>query len=320
MPVANEDQRHRWGAPQPLASGRPGSFTVRPAKKRNKGAIVAAVAALAFAGAVTVYVVTRGEDVQVAGTSVTAVGTSTSVASVTVPDPDAGCRASFVAALAAGTDAAKFATLAACSEEQWVGLQAATPIDGVTLAGLCDGRGGLPATACVTPDAERAARQVPITGRPTPQAPSSVAPRVTAKLRSIPPTSRAPSTAPAASPATGPPTTAPEKHRISGDVTDASRASAANGKATTCGPPQEIGPYQVVINNAAGTTLATLRLPKWGQVRDPMAPFCHFEFSGIVPLSDFYVVRVDNESSVTISQSQLRDNNWRMALFIRLDE
>lgn len=101
-------------------------------------------------------------------------------------DQDASCRESFTAASVAGTDEAKFATLAACTEDQWIRAQTSVPIAGATLATLCDTRGERPATSCATADAERANRAAPLaTSLPTTMAP--IAPTTPATTMTLPP-------------------------------------------------------------------------------------------------------------------------------------
>lgn len=128
-------------------------------------------------------------------TSVSVAATSTAVASTTPADPDATCRGSFAAATAAATEATKFATITVCTEEQWTRMQMASPIDGATLAGLCNARYGLAATACGTADAERVSREqaaARATTAPRPTAPPATSPRVTVPRTTAPapPTTR----------------------------------------------------------------------------------------------------------------------------------
>lgn len=127
-------------------------------------------------------------------TTVIVTTTSSTSTSTTVPDPDAGCKQAFRAATvgsgmsfpsttssgsgmsfpsarspstASGmsfpqaspppsTDA--FATISACTEEQWNRISATIPI-GATLQALCDGRMNAPAAACDSADAARVGRE-----------------------------------------------------------------------------------------------------------------------------------------------------------------
>lgn len=177
-----------WSNPQPSSqSPPPANFTMRVVRPWRRYAAFGVAAVAAIAAAVG-WAVTADDDSPVVAAPTTvspattaAIPATTSTTSTTV-DPDAGCRAAFVAATTAGTEVTKFATLNACTEDQWLRMQAATPIPAATLAGLCDARYGLPATSCGTADTERVAREqaaaratTTATPTPAPTAPRPVA-------------------------------------------------------------------------------------------------------------------------------------------------
>lgn len=188
---------------------------------------------------VLVYVVTTSADKKVSAIPSATTTTGTAVAVTTAPAPpteppttadaDMACRSSFAEALAAGTEQTKFATLGACTEEQWVRMQSMTPLVGATLAALCDARYGLVATSCQTADAERIARDKaaaaatttsPPAPRPTvvyvPVAPPTTqyAPPTT---RYVPPTTQyVPPTTRATTTTRPPPTTAAKLYAVKG--------------------------------------------------------------------------------------------------------
>ena len=72
------------------------------------------------------------------------------------------CQRAFSAAIEEATEAAQLGTLVPCSEQQWSGQQAATPLPGVTLRALCDRRNGLATAACASSDAALQAEQAAV--------------------------------------------------------------------------------------------------------------------------------------------------------------
>lgn len=182
-----------------MSNAGPGpQFTMHVVRPWRRRAAIGCAVALGLS--VAAYVVLRPADElkvagpAVAGSTETTTTSSTTVAPTTV-DPDSACRAAFAAAIAAGTEVTKFATLAPCNEDQWLRMQEATPIPGATLAGLCNARYGLPASSCETADAERVAREAIATTTaqydpPTTQYVPATSPQPAPTTRYVPPTTQ----------------------------------------------------------------------------------------------------------------------------------
>lgn len=171
------------------------------------------------------------------------VGSSTPATSSTPSTstiPPGPCKAAFGAAIAAGTNEARLATLTACNEQEWIAQQAESPLPGATLRELCEQRAQVTTATCATPDAEvlqelaarRTAEEHTDRGyRRSGESPNSVGPQITGPLPGQPsppaipyqPSTGGPSPRPAPQPAPGPSYSAP-------------------GGAGTAGSPGGVGP------------------------------------------------------------------------------